>query len=132
MIAAEHRLTVAADADGARRAAVWVRDLVADADASAALACELAVAEAAANAVAHGGREACGFTLIVRLGSRFTAAVCNRGRPFVVSDLDMPGPEAASGRGLPLIAACMERLRVSRVNGESRLLMARRLAQEAT
>ena len=47
----ELRLTLPADAAGARDAAVRVRALFTAADGADALACELAVAEAAANVV---------------------------------------------------------------------------------
>ena len=129
----ERRLDLSASADGARVAAESVRDLFNGAGSEAAFACELAVAEASANVVEHAFEEDGGerrqFTLVLRLSrGRFAAAVCDRGRPFAPgSDPSLPAPGADSGRGLALLAGCMERVRFRRVEDENRLLMARRL-----
>jgi len=128
----ERRLDLSASADGARVAAESVRDLFNGAGSEAAFACELAVAEASANVVEHAFEEddeSRQFTLVLRGGrGRFAAAVCDRGRPFAPgSDPTLPGPGADSGRGLALLAGCMERVRFRRVEDENRLLMARRL-----
>jgi serine/threonine-protein kinase RsbW len=122
------RLTLPADAEGARVAAVRIRDLVSSATSADALACELAVAEAAANAVRHADA-AKAFTIVARVcRSRFVAAVCHRGSPGAFPVPQMPPAEAESGRGLALIAACMEHVRHVVDDGEHRVVMARRLA----
>lgn len=123
----EIRLTLAADADGARIAALQVRKLLTGASAADSLACELAVAEAAANVVSH-AHAADAFTMVARAGpGRFSAAICHQGGPTPRSNGQMPPADAESGRGLALISACMERVHHVNTDAESRLLMARRL-----
>jgi len=127
----ERRLDLSASPDGARVAAASVRNLFNGSGSDAAFACELAVAEATANVVEHAFEddESPSFTLVLRLGGgRFAAAVCDRGRPFAPGpDPALPAPGAESGRGLALLAGCMERVRFRRVEDENRLLMARRV-----
>jgi anti-sigma B factor antagonist len=85
------------------------------------------VAEACGNVVEHSssGRLR---VVIRRAGARFSAAVCDRGEPFLPGAASgMPPPQARRGRGIPLMTECMDRVRVVRVDGENRLLMARRL-----
>ncbi len=124
-------LDLAPDADGARAAAESARDMLLDADPESAFACELSVAEACANVVEHAGSGR--MRVILRRGpSRFSAAVCDEGEPFQPGAAPgFPPPEAASGRGIALMAACMDRIRVIRRGSENRLLMARRLAPPA-
>lgn len=123
----ELRLTLPADAGGARDAAVRVRALVAGADGADALACELAVAEAAANVVLH-SNGADVFTIVARVhGGRFVAAVCHLGSLGATRPAQMPLPDAEGGRGLALIAACMDCVRHVTHDGEHRVVMARRL-----
>jgi anti-sigma regulatory factor (Ser/Thr protein kinase) len=127
----ERRMDLSADSDGARVAAESVRDLFNGSGSDAAFVCELAVAEAAANIVEHAIDDDTmrRFTLVLRLREgRFAAAVCDRGRPFSPApDPALPAEGADSGRGLALLAACMERVRFRRVEDENRLLMARRV-----
>jgi anti-sigma B factor antagonist len=123
----ERVLDLAPDADGARTAAQAARSMVEDADPEAAFACELSVAEACANVVEHSssGRLR---VVIRRADARFSVAVCDRGEPFRPgAAAGMPAPEARRGRGIALMAECMDRVRVVRVDGENRLLMSRRL-----
>lgn len=124
----ERVLDLAPDADGARTAAQAVRAMVEDADPEAAFACELSVAEACANVVEHSssGRLR---VVIRRADARFSVAVCDRGDPFLPgASPGVPPPEARRGRGIALMAQCMDRVRVVRADGENRLLMARRLS----
>jgi anti-sigma regulatory factor (Ser/Thr protein kinase) len=128
----ETRLTLTASPEGARAAALRVRDILTGVPAADAMACELAVAEAANNVVVH-DTAADVFTVVVRAGGgRFSAAVCHRGRGASPNEIVMPDPEAESGRGLALIASCMERVRFVRTHGESRVLMTRRLPRTRT
>lgn len=123
----ERVLDLTPDADGARAAAEVARSMVEDADPEGAFACELSVAEACENVVEHSssGRLR---VVIRRTGARFSAAVCDRGEPFLPgASPGMPPPEARRGRGIALMTECMDRVRVVRVDGENRLLMARRL-----
>lgn len=127
----ELSLDLAPDADGARAAAERARDMLLDVDPESAFACELSVAEACANVVEHSasGR----LRVVLRRGpSRFSAAVCDEGEPFEPGAAPgFPPPEAEGGRGIALMAACMDRIRVVRADGENRLLMSRRLAPPA-
>jgi anti-anti-sigma factor len=123
----ELSLDLAPDADGARAAAEQARDLLLDADPESAFACELSVAEACANVVEHAGSQRLRVVLR-RTPARFSAAVCDEGAPFDPGAAPgFPPPEAESGRGIALMAACMDRIRVVRRDGENRLLMSRRL-----
>lgn len=120
-------LELPADADGARVAAEIVRGMVADAEPGCAFAAELSVAEACANVVEHSA--ATSLRLVVRRSARRVAvAVCDRGAPFAPPAAPgLPPPDAAGGRGLALMAGCMDRVRMVRRDGENRLLMSRRL-----
>ncbi len=128
----ERELTLPADPDGARDAALAVRDLLALVDPAVAGACEIAVMEACANVVEHAYEQPGGsFRLVLRLGrARFSAAVCDAGQPVDVSAVSyaMPDATAVGGRGLALIDRCMDRLEWRRVEGENRLLMTRSLS----
>jgi len=123
----QRTLDLAPDSDGARAAAESVRDLLDGVDADQAFACELSVAEACANVVEHSasGR----LRVIIRRSElRFSVAVCDEGEPFQPNAAPgFPPPEDESGRGIALMAACMDRVQVVRVGKENRLLMARRL-----
>ena len=84
-------------------------------------------AEACANVVEHAasGRLR---VVIRRSASRFSVAVCDEGEPFQPDAAPgFPPPEAEGGRGVALMAACMDRIRVVRAGGENRLLMVRRI-----
>jgi anti-sigma regulatory factor (Ser/Thr protein kinase) len=121
------RVTLAANPEGVRTAALRVREMVAGASEPDIMACELAVAEAAANVVTHADSE--DFTLVARTGhGRFSAAVCHRGPMSGRGTAEMPSADAESGRGLALIAACMQRTLHVHHAGESSFLMARRLS----
>ena len=128
---AELTLDLTPDADGARAAAESARDMLLDVDPESAFACELSVAEACANVVEHAGSRR--LRVVLRRGpSRFSAAVCDEGEPFQPDAAPgFPPPEAARGRGIALMAACMDRIRVARRGSENRLLMSRRLAPPA-
>ena len=125
-------MTFPADPDGARDAALAVRDLLASVDPAVAGACEIAVMEACANVVEHAYRQPGGsFRVVLRLSrARFSAAVCDAGQPFDASGLSyaLPGETSEGGRGLALLDRCMDRLEWRRVEGENRLLMTRSLA----
>lgn len=124
----ERRLELAPDADGARIAAQSARELLLDADPESAFACELSVAEACANVVEHAssGRLR---VVIRRRQMAFSVAICDEGIPFTLPlTPGLPPPEAEEGRGVALMAGCMDRIRVVRVGDENRLLMARRIA----
>lgn len=127
----EQELTLSADPDGARDAALAVRELLAAVDPAVAGTCELAVMEACANVAEHAYRHAGGsFRLVLRLSdARFSAAVCDTGQPFDTSGLSfaLPEEESEGGRGLALLDRCMDRLEWRRVEGENRLLMTRSL-----
>lgn len=124
----EVRLTLAANAEGARTAALSVRGMLSGMSEADALACELAMAEAAANVASH-ARTAGVFTMVARTGNgRFSAAVCHRGPKTGPARAEMPTADAEGGRGLALITACMERVHHVHGNGESCVLMARRLS----
>lgn len=124
----EVRLTLAASAEGARTAALHVREMLSGMPETDALACELAVAEAAANVASHAGA-ADVFTVVARTGNgRFSAAICHQGPSTGPTHAEMPTADAEGGRGLALIAACMERVRHVHDNGQSCVLMARRLS----
>ena len=123
----ERRLELAPDADGARTAAESARQLLLDADPETAFACELSVAEACANVVEHAssGRLR---VVIRRRPTVFSVAVCDEGAPFAPPPAPgLPHPSAENGRGVALMADCMDRIRVVRVGDENRLLMARRI-----
>lgn len=125
----ELRLTV--DADGVRSAAEAARDLLGEVCGEAAFACELSVAEACANVVEHSGSGVLRVVMRRREGV-FSVAVCDRGTPFAPpATPGMPAPEVEAGRGIALMVACMDRIRVVRSGDENRLLMARRVAPEA-
>lgn len=120
-------LDLAPDAEGARIAARSAHELLLDADPEAAFACELSVAEACANVVEHAfsGRLR---VVIRRRPTAFSVAVCDNGAPFTFPpDPGLPPPEAEDGRGVALMAGCMDRIRVVRVGDENRLLMTRRI-----
>jgi anti-sigma regulatory factor (Ser/Thr protein kinase) len=126
-VSSEIRVTLPADPEGSRAAALRVREMVERSSETDALACELAVAEATANVVRH-AEAADDFTLVARVArGRFLAAVYHRHSGALPPRAEMPAADAESGRGLALIAACMERVVDVQVNGERRLLMARRL-----
>ena len=127
------RATLPADPDGARDAAIAVRELLASVDPVVAGTCEIAVMEACANVVEHAYRHAGGsFRSSCALSpARFSAAVCDTGPPFDAANLSYALPEETSegGRGLALLDRCMDRLAWRRVEGENRLLMTRSLAE---
>jgi anti-sigma regulatory factor (Ser/Thr protein kinase) len=124
----EIRVTLPADPEGSRAAALEVREMVRQWSEADALACELAVAEATANVVRH-AEAADHFTLVARVArGRFLAAVYHRHSGALPPRTEMPPADAESGRGLALIAACMERVFDGQNDGERRLVMARRLA----
>jgi len=126
-VTGERRLALVPDADGARTAAQSARELLLDADPESAFACELSVAEACANVVEHAS---CGHLRVVirRRPRAFSVAVCDKGAPFLPPAVPgLPPPGAQSGRGVALMAGCMDRIRVVRVGDENRLLMARRI-----
>ena len=90
-------------------------------------ACELSVAEACANVVEH---SASGRLRVVirRSATRFSVAVCDEGIPFrPPPEPGLPPSESEGGRGVALMATCMDRIRVVRAGAENRLLMARRV-----
>jgi anti-sigma regulatory factor (Ser/Thr protein kinase) len=122
-------LEFAADPAGADEAARQVVALLDGVAPEVAFACELAVAEACANVARHGFAGTPGrMRVVVRAGdARLAVAVCDRAPAFAGSAPPMPPAEAEGGRGLPLLAACMDRVRWHRTDGENRLLMARRL-----
>lgn len=123
----ELRVSLPADAEGAREAAVLVRALLSDAEGTDSLACELAVAEASANVVRH-AHGADVFTLVARARrGTFIAVVCHLGSFDGARTAKMPLPDVESGRGLALIFACMDRVRHVALGGEHRVVMARRL-----
>lgn len=131
---AERRLHLAADADGARRAAECAHDLLQGAEDAGAFACELAVAEACANVVEHAyGRRGGLLAVVLRLRPGwFSAAICDEGPPFGAgAPTDMPEAGDEGGRGLPLMAMCMDRMATRRDGDENRLLMVRRLDRAA-
>ena len=131
----ERELRLPADADGARDAALAVRELLAAVDPNVAGACELAVMEACANVAQHAYGHGCGtLRVVLRLSRvRFSAAICDSGLLFDPSggETAMPGQISEDGRGLPLIELCMDRLQWRRVEDENRLLMARSLREAA-
>jgi anti-sigma regulatory factor (Ser/Thr protein kinase) len=123
----EYSLDLAPDAEGARIAAQSAHELLLDADPEAAFACELSVAEACANVVEHAssGRLR---VVIRRRPTTFSVAVCDDGAPFTLPVVPgLPPPGAEDGRGVALMAGCMDRIRVVRVGDENRLLMSRRI-----
>jgi len=122
-------LEFAADPAGADEAARQVVALLDGVTPEVAFACELAVAEACANVARHGFAGTAGrMRVVARAGdARLAVAVCDRAPAFAGSAPPMPPAEAEGGRGLPLLAACMDRVRWHRTDGENRLLMARRL-----
>lgn len=128
---AERRLSLTADADRARRTAECTRVLLTGATREAAFACELAVAEACANVVEHayGGVRAGVLDVVLRhRPGWFSAAPCDEGaRLHRAPRAALPEAWDECGRGLPLMAACMDRMTGRRVDGENRLLMVRRL-----
>jgi len=120
-------LDLAADADGARTAAETARGMLHDVDPESAFACELSLAEACANVVEHSGPGRLR-VVIRRSDAVFSVAVCDQGEPFTPDAAPgFPPPEARRGRGIALMAACMDRIQVVRADGENRLLMARRI-----
>lgn len=124
-------LELAPDPDGARTAAEAARAMLRDVDPESAFACELSLAEACANVVEHSGSERLR-VVIRRSDAFFCVAVCDEGEPFTPGAAPgFPPPEARSGRGIALMAACMDRIRVVRADGENRLLMARRIRPPA-
>jgi len=122
-------LEFAADPAGADEAARQVVALLERVAPDIAFACELAVAEACANIARHRFAGATGTMRVVARASdaRLAVAICDRAPAFAGSAPPMPPAEAEDGRGLPLLAACMDRVRWHRTDGENRLLMARRL-----
>lgn len=127
----EQELRLLADPDGARAAAVAVREMLDAVDDVVANACELAVMEACANVVEHAYAGQGGplrVVLRLRVG-RFSAAICDEGPPFASPEgsASLPHTTAESGRGLLLLQACMDRHAWRRVGPENRLLMSRTL-----
>jgi anti-sigma regulatory factor (Ser/Thr protein kinase) len=123
----ERTLDLAADADAARAAARTARALLDDVDGESAFACELSVAEACANVVEH-SRSGRLRVVIRRRATRFSVAVCDEGIPFrPPPEPGLPPAESEGGRGVALMATCMDRIRVVRAGAENRLLMARRV-----
>ena len=122
-------LEFAADPAGADEAARRVVGLLECVTPDVAFACELAVAEACANIARHGFAGRAGTMRVVARASdgRLAVAICDRAPAFAGSAPPMPAADAEGGRGLPLLAACMDRVRWHRTDGENRLLMARRL-----
>jgi anti-sigma regulatory factor (Ser/Thr protein kinase) len=122
-------LELAADPAGVDEAARRVVALLDRVAPDVAFACELAVAEACANIARHGFAGTAGRMRVVARASdaRLAVAICDRAPAFAGSAPPMPPAEAEGGRGLPLLAACMDRVRWFRTDGENRLLMARRL-----
>lgn len=122
-------LDLAADPAGVDEAARQVVALLERVPPDVAFACELAVAEACANIVRHGFAGGHGrMRVVARAGNaRLAVAICDRAPEFAGSAPPMPPAEVERGRGLPLLAACMDRVRWYRTDGENRLLMARRL-----
>ena len=122
-------LEFAADPAGADEAARRVAALLERVTPEVAFACELAVAEACANIARHGFAGATGTMRVVARASdaRLAVAICDRAPEFAGAAPPMPPAEAEGGRGLPLLAASMDRVRWHRADGENRLLMARRL-----
>jgi len=122
-------LDLAADPAGVDEAARRVVALLERVTPDVAFACELAVAEACANIARHGFRGTHGRMRVVARASeaRLAVAICDRAPEFAGTARPMPAADAECGRGLPLLAACMDRVRWYRTDGENRLLMARRL-----
>ena len=122
-------LELAADPTGVDEAARGVVALLDSVPPDVAFVCELAVVEVCANIVRHasgapGGR----MRVVARAsGRRVAIAICDTAPAFEGSAPPMPPADAESGRGLPLVFACMDRVRWQRINGENRLLMVRRL-----
>ena len=74
---------------------------------------ELAVAEACNNAILHAAGDAFRVTLVVE-GSHVTITVSDTGAGFVPPDRPrMPAPEAMGQRGLALMQALVDNVRVS-------------------
>lgn len=123
----EVSLDLPIDADAVRAVGEAARDLLSGAADELTFACELSVVEACANVVEHTSSGSLRVVLRRSAGA-FSAAVCDHGAPFTPpADPRMPPPESEGGRGVALMAACMDRLRVVRVAGENRLLMTRRI-----
>jgi serine/threonine-protein kinase RsbW len=73
----------------------------------------LAVAEACNNAILHASGEQFGVSLVVQ-GSQVTVTVSDTGAGFVPPERpQMPAPEAIGQRGLALMQALVDRVRVS-------------------
>ncbi|HKE73238.1 MAG TPA: ATP-binding protein [Acidimicrobiales bacterium] len=73
----------------------------------------LAVAEACNNAILHAAGDAFGVTLVVE-GTHVTVTVSDTGAGFVPpARPQMPSPEATDHRGLALMQALVDRVRVS-------------------
>lgn len=91
-----------------------------------------ATSEAVANAVEHGG--ACGehgsiLLTIEWSDGEIAVAVCDCGR--FTSALPSPDLDATSGRGIPIIAALMDRLEIEAAAGGTQVRFGKRLAAAA-
>jgi serine/threonine-protein kinase RsbW len=78
----------------------------------------LAVHEAAVNALRHGHRDQPDRPIEVRYSARpghLQVIVADTGPGFDLDDRPMPPPVATSGRGLPLMRALSQRIRVQRI-----------------
>jgi anti-sigma regulatory factor (Ser/Thr protein kinase) len=122
-------LELSADPAGVAEAARRVVALLERVPPDVVFACELAVVEACANIAHHGFGDRCGRMRVVARASpvRLAVAICDTAPEFAGTERPMPSSDAESGRGLALVAACMDRVRWERTDGENRLLMARRL-----
>jgi anti-sigma regulatory factor (Ser/Thr protein kinase) len=122
-------IELSADPAGVDVAARCIVALLDGVGAERAFACELAVAEACANVCRHADAGPAGrMRVVARAGAgRFAVAVCNLGGQFDAPGRPMPPADAEGGRGLPLIATCMDRVAWRYADGENRLLMACRL-----
>lgn len=92
----------------------------------------LAVAEACNNAILHAQGDAFGVSLVVQ-GSRCTVTVSDAGAGFAPPDRPrMPAPEAMSHRGLALMEALVDCVRVSSSAGGTTVVLEHSLAPGPT
>lgn len=92
---------------------------------------ETALVEAANNIVVHAYRGSAGGSLVLRCWQQqgtLWLELTDRGRALEAPpESGMPEPEAESGRGWPLIHACMDEVTYSSQDGCNRLCMSKRL-----